>query len=172
MGQFHFKDNHKLREAYDFVRLVNLTEIKDGCWIWSGSKDKSGYGRININRKPKLAHRMWFYHMKGSPDGFLLCHKCDNPMCVNPDHVFLGNHSDNGRDMVRKGRYLPHQSFKTHCRNGHEYNEKNTRYMKRIIATTGAETVERACRVCINKRKNEKRRIYGRQEKNKSGSAR
>src|SRR3954467_3950831 len=78
------------------------------CWEWTSTKIKYGYGRMNIGgRKFKwiLAHRLsWELHFGEIPDGTLVCHRCDNPCCVNPNHLFLGTHMDNCQDKIRKGR--------------------------------------------------------------------
>ena len=82
----------------------------DGCWVWEASKFKSGYGIFTINKKPFRAHRIAFtlYKMPSIPDGLHVLHKCDNPSCVNPDHLFLGTHQDNMTDMCNKGRHVTH----------------------------------------------------------------
>ena len=75
------------------------------CWIWNASKDKKGYGNFYFNGKKTLAHRASFeIHNDKIPVGFLVCHKCDNPSCVNPDHLFLGTYKDNTDDMMKKKR--------------------------------------------------------------------
>lgn len=77
----------------------------DGCWIWTGAKTNKGYGVIRRADKNYLAHR-FSYTLKNGPisDGVFICHKCDNPLCVNPDHHFEGDNSANMRDCFSKGR--------------------------------------------------------------------
>lgn len=78
-----------------------------GCWLWTGSKFKSGYGQIGPRRKDRLAHRVSFANERGAiPGGMSVLHKCDVRACVNPDHMFIGTQSDNMRDKTQKGRQL------------------------------------------------------------------
>lgn len=75
------------------------------CWIWIGAKNGKGYGSTWIGNKVALAHRAMFeVHNGPIPPGMLVCHRCDNPACINPEHLFLGTNSDNLQDSKRKGR--------------------------------------------------------------------
>lgn len=77
-----------------------------GCWLWIAGKNKRGYGWFrDSNGESRLAHRVSWELVNGVvPDGLLVLHTCDNPSCVRPDHLFIGTHRDNVRDMIEKGR--------------------------------------------------------------------
>lgn len=115
------KESFGSRIGRQIIKTVN------GCWFWIGARDRKGYGRISVPpQKKKLVHRATWEMINGPiPKGMLLCHKCDTPSCVNPDHLFLGSHQDNADDMVAKGRSIK-QPKKTHCKNGHEFIPENT----------------------------------------------
>jgi hypothetical protein len=78
----------------------------DECWLWTGPTDPNGYGRLRgAGRKVLYAHRVaWTLANGPIPGRLFVCHRCDNPPCVNPSHLFLGSHIENMEDMTRKGR--------------------------------------------------------------------
>lgn len=78
---------------------------ENGCIEWSKHKDTDGYGIISVGNAPNRVHRVSYEIYIGPiPPGMLVCHKCDNPSCFNPKHLFLGSSKDNLQDMVKKGR--------------------------------------------------------------------
>lgn len=76
-----------------------------GCWLWTGNVNRKGYGYIQFMGKSWLAHRLLYTLSVGPiPPGLAVCHHCDNPPCVRPDHLFIGSLVENNRDMLLKGR--------------------------------------------------------------------
>lgn len=81
-----------------------MPEPNSGCWLWMASINK-GYGHLRYKNKIVLAHRLAYELYKGPiPKNTCVCHKCDTPSCVNPDHLFLGSKKDNTNDMLSKNR--------------------------------------------------------------------
>ena len=88
-----------------------IGEPMSGCWLWEGAIfERTGYGQMRMNKKIFLAHRIaWELYRGPIPQGegyhgMCVCHKCDNPFCVNPNHLFLGDHTANMHDKAAKGR--------------------------------------------------------------------
>lgn len=79
-----------------------------GCWLWTGAVQCTGYGRFSMgDGTVEYAHRAAWQLFSGAiPRGMYVCHKCDTPLCVNPDHLFIGSAKDNMRDAARKNRIV------------------------------------------------------------------
>jgi len=105
--------------ARSVVRQVSISA--SGCWEWARSRAPNGYGRLKIGTRTVYAHRAaWTLHFGPIPPGLFVCHRCDNPPCVRPDHLFLGTSADNVRDSIEKGRWGHRRPPRLHCGRGHE----------------------------------------------------
>lgn len=120
----------------------------DGCWLWTGSLYRTGYGQFSFERYPIPAHRMAYYLTYGPFEGQVL-HSCDNPPCVRPDHLHLGGAKMNMQEASQRNRIF--NLRKTHCGNGHAYDEANTRWYQG----------RRYCRPCESQWKIDYRRRQG-----------
>jgi len=112
-------------------------EPNSGCWLWTAAVDPNGYGKFGVpgQYRTALSHRYSFENLVERADDCFVCHKCDNPSCVNPYHLFLGDQKDNMRDMSNKGRHklnnIPLQNKqKTHCVRGHLLSGSHVRIWK------------------------------------------
>lgn len=106
-----------------------MTIPESGCWIWMGTTTQKGYGRLMINYKTIRAHRLAYEVFKGPiPENILVCHQCDIPTCINPNHLFLGTSNDNIQDIIIKRRWF--NSNKIHCKRGHNIMDENNIYRR------------------------------------------
>jgi hypothetical protein len=123
----------------DRIQLDNQT----GCWNWRGAKNSSGYGIASYLGKVVNAHRLSAHLWLKLPlgDKRQVLHRCDNPSCFNPKHLFLGTQADNLLDMSLKRRHWQQQ--KTHCKHGHPF-EGNC-YIKKTRIGIG-----RQCKTCLS----------------------
>jgi hypothetical protein len=130
------------KQLKSFFKRVN--KIPGGCWVWTGNHLKTGYGRVSINNKTFLAHRAIYEHFNGKlPKDIVLDHLCRNPPCVNfQEHLEPVTHRINS--LRGPSTLIAKNSAKTHCPQGHPYDEINTIYFyekKRNIHC-------RRCRAC------------------------
>ena len=89
----------------DKARFWSKVDMSYNCWLWTGSKSSDGYGRFGLNGKSVAAHRLAYGIVSGEMPTEQVLHRCDNPPCVNPDHLKTGTHKDNMMDMMKRGRH-------------------------------------------------------------------
>lgn len=126
-----------------------VPEPNTGCWLWTAADTgRYGYfrldGKVGQRRSIGANRAAWLLYRGPIPEGMMVCHTCDTPICVNPDHLFLGTPLDNMLDKVAKGRQVSGQSRKTRCPRGHPYDATNTRHYN----YKGQHY--RYCRICCN----------------------
>lgn len=113
--------NKVILDKFQFDAFWSKVDIKDdpmACWEWLGARKPRGYGNVRINKKYQLAHRVaWEVTNFEIPQGFVVCHTCDNPSCCNPSHLMLGTMRSNTVDMIIKNRQGFHKNKATGVRN-------------------------------------------------------
>lgn len=129
--------------------LLKRRKITDsGCWEYTGQKNYMGYGKIKWMGITTGVHRAAAAIKMGFPlkgREIQICHNCDNPACFNPDHLYDGTTSTNQLDSILRGTHF--YSRKTHCPNGHPYDEDNT-VIERRGREYSASAESRKCRTC------------------------
>lgn len=134
------------RRSIEEVRASFLKRVvtTDSCWIWMGVTGHYGYGSLWFEGKTRWAHRVSFHIFKEPiPKGLLVMHSCDNPWCVNPNHLFSGTQKDNIQDALKKGRFKQAGRWgdiKKRCKVGHDMLDKANLY----ISPKGTRT----CNIC------------------------
>lgn len=120
-------------------RFWSKVDKSGDCWVWIASTSSKGYGKFWFRNWHWRAHRVsWILANGEIPEGMHILHECDNPPCVNPDHLTSGTQLDNMKDKVQKGRH--YETKKTHCLRGHPFSGSNLH----IISSSG----KRRCREC------------------------
>ena len=119
---------HGRLDKPNYLEIIfkNSKPMSNGCIEWQGYKNKGGYGRRRFRGFKKLVHREVYELTHGCviPFGLIVCHRCDNPACINPSHLFLGTHKDNIQDCIKKGRHKGY--LNSPFKKGNQYARKTT----------------------------------------------
>jgi len=129
------------------LRFMNKVKFFEPgkCWEWTGYIRKDGYANFWVKNKVFLAHRFSYLIAKGDiPRDMSVCHSCDNPKCINPDHLWLGTHAENMKDCAKKGRIVNPELNKKHCKRNHPLFGDNLRLYK----DKSKGLIFRKCRAC------------------------
>jgi hypothetical protein len=129
--------------------LARTTAADTGCLLWEGARGGNGYGYVRLDGRTVAVHRLVVALDGRDPTGQVVRHTCDNPACVNPEHLVLGSQADNVADMMQRGRHRPVERV-TVCANGHEYER--------------SPSGRRGCLACHREREAQRRRGNARPE--------
>jgi hypothetical protein len=136
-----------------------IPEPNSGCLLWTAAASNSGYGTLSVNGKTVSAHRYAYALTFGAiPHNFHVLHKCDTPICINPQHLFLGTDKDNGHDRARKQRNVnvltDANKAKQFCINGHALTTENVYHWAN----------RRLCRECRRINAKSRKKLFDRPE--------
>lgn len=137
------------RRLSERERFWLKVQVGPGCWTWTGSVNRLGYGLVRINgdrQTSRAANRVAYEYAYNVqvPDDKVVCHRCDNPSCVRPDHLYVGTPADNSRDMQERNRARTTLDARV-CKNGHALTPENVMYSRAAEAKYGRRKV---CRIC------------------------
>lgn len=159
------RDGHLKGEPMEFIKghfkqqsiedrfwsKVDKSRGNDACWNWTAKSGDSGYGSILVGGRGGLfpfAHRLAYQLTHGTiPDGLWVLHKCDNPSCCNPSHLFLGTHQENMRDRNTKGRQA---HLKGESAGNHKLNTETVKYIRSRYDAGGISQLELAHEIGIS----------------------
>lgn len=128
-------------------------EVASGCWRARGNPNSSGYRMIKFNGKAEGAHRLAYMAWVGAiPEGHVVRHNCDNRMCVNPDHLTLGSHKENSRDMVTRGRSCRGEKHWNAVLSDEDVEDIRTEYAKGVLTQDMLAEAYGVSRAAITKR--------------------
>lgn len=141
-----------------FWRKIDKSSGELGCWPWQGARTGNDYGYIRLNGIRFAAHRLAYALTNGAiPKDLFVCHRCDNPRCCNPAHLFLGSASDNTRDSVAKGRWHMPAKKRVGSKHGRaKIDERQAIEIRRAYTTGSVSQEQLASRYHISERS-----IYG-----------
>ena len=122
----------------DKTRFLEKVKESGSCWLWTGASRSNGYGNAWVgprnNRKTISAHRLsWIIHHGPIQAGLYVCHTCDNRLCVNPDHLWLGTQSDNITDMYNKGRGDRTSKSRGQSKHNARFTDEQIRDVRRVF---------------------------------------
>lgn len=131
------------------IRFWRHVEKSDGCWEWTAKRLPSGYGVMTTDGAKVYTHRFsWEMHNGPIPARMFVCHSCDNPSCVRPDHLWIGTALDNAQDRDVKGRTGVHpRAIATECRQGHPYTGRDRHGHRYCVTCNRARSHDRYQRV-------------------------